>query len=548
MIKILAQLSIYFVFHSALIAQVSQQWLNPYYGSGSGNNYSYAIKLDNSGNVLVTGSVWTNFTNYEDFGTIKYSSEGTQLWPARRYNGTGSNYDHSRAIAIDANNNVYVTGESWGGSSLNDIAIVKYNPNGDTIWTRRFNSSINGNEYSNSIAVDQAGNVYVAGESSNTGTLQDFILLKHNSFGTLLWSHTYNGSANGNDEAVKVCIDNSGNAYVTGYVRETSSGPDIITIKYDSTGAEQWVRKYNGPGNDADYGRSIAIDLQGNVYVAGESVGIGSGFDYVLIKYNSAGQEQWVSRYNGTQNGNEFLTALYVDNYGQIYISGGSTGSKNAFDYATIKYSSLGDQLWSARYNGPKDSVDYSSALAVDTLGNVYVTGYSEGSSPTFAFDFATIKYNSDGFEQWIQRYNGQGSKNDYATGIAVDNSGGVYVTGYSVGTNNYHNFITIKYQQNTTDIISEKELQPKDFALIQNYPNPFNPSTKISWQSPVGSHQTLKVYDVLGNEVATLVDEYKTAGSYEVDFDAAGLSSGVYFYRLQSGSFVESRKMILIK
>lgn len=91
----------------------------------------------------------------------------------------------------------------------------------------------------------------------------------------------------------------------------------------------------------------------------------------------------------------------------------------------------------------------------------------------------------------------------------------------------------------------------PFEFNLSQNYPNPFNPSTIISWQSPVGSHTTLKIYDVLGNEVATLVDEYKNAGSYEVEFNAgqtSGVSSGVYFYRLQAGEFVETRKMILTK
>ncbi|BDQ01452.1 M14 family zinc carboxypeptidase [Ignavibacterium sp.] len=93
-----------------------------------------------------------------------------------------------------------------------------------------------------------------------------------------------------------------------------------------------------------------------------------------------------------------------------------------------------------------------------------------------------------------------------------------------------------------------------KTFSLEQNYPNPFNPSTKISWQSPVSSWQTLKVYDVLGNEVATLVDEYREAGKYEVEFDATDLSgsksltSGIYFYQIHVGAFVESRKMILIK
>lgn len=86
------------------------------------------------------------------------------------------------------------------------------------------------------------------------------------------------------------------------------------------------------------------------------------------------------------------------------------------------------------------------------------------------------------------------------------------------------------------------------NFSLEQNYPNPFNPSTKISWQSPLSGHQTLKVYDVLGNEVATLVDEYREAGSHSVNFDAGGLSSGVYFYKLQSESFVETKKMILLR
>jgi hypothetical protein len=85
-------------------------------------------------------------------------------------------------------------------------------------------------------------------------------------------------------------------------------------------------------------------------------------------------------------------------------------------------------------------------------------------------------------------------------------------------------------------------------FILEQNYPNPFNPSTKISWRSPIGSWQTLKIYDVLGNEVATHVDEYKPAGKYEVEFNASVLPSGLYFYQLISGNFIETKKMLLIK
>ena len=95
---------------------------------------------------------------------------------------------------------------------------------------------------------------------------------------------------------------------------------------------------------------------------------------------------------------------------------------------------------------------------------------------------------------------------------------------------------------------IVEVEIAPTKFALQQNYPNPFNPSTKISWQSPVGSWQTLKIYDILGKEIATLVNEEKPAGNYEVDFNASQLASGIYYYQLRAGDYVETKKMILLK
>jgi len=98
------------------------------------------------------------------------------------------------------------------------------------------------------------------------------------------------------------------------------------------------------------------------------------------------------------------------------------------------------------------------------------------------------------------------------------------------------------------TNVGDENNSIPTVYRLEQNYPNPFNPTTKIKWQSPSAGYQTLKIYDVLGNEVATLVNEYKNAGSYEVNFDASKVSSGIYFYQLQAGSFIETKKMLLLK
>ncbi|MFZ1519663.1 MAG: YCF48-related protein [Ignavibacteriaceae bacterium] len=112
---------------------------------------------------------------------------------------------------------------------------------------------------------------------------------------------------------------------------------------------------------------------------------------------------------------------------------------------------------------------------------------------------------------------------------------------GYGVYSN------TNQFVTNLTDL-ENTVIQPFEFSLSQNYPNPFNPSTKISWQSPVSSWQTLKVYDVLGNEIATLVNEYRDAGNYEINFDASKLSSGVYYYQLRAGDFVETKKMILLR
>ena len=103
-------------------------------------------------------------------------------------------------------------------------------------------------------------------------------------------------------------------------------------------------------------------------------------------------------------------------------------------------------------------------------------------------------------------------------------------------------------FPENATNIGVTNDFVLSDYYLFQNYPNPFNSITKISWQSPVASHQTLKIYDVLGNEVATLVNEFRNAGKYEIGFDASELTSGIYYYRIQAGDFTDTMKMILMK
>jgi hypothetical protein len=109
-------------------------------------------------------------------------------------------------------------------------------------------------------------------------------------------------------------------------------------------------------------------------------------------------------------------------------------------------------------------------------------------------------------------------------------------------------NIRLVNYTLTPTGINSLQNELPAEFVLSQNYPNPFNPSTSISFQLPEAGNVSLKIYDVLGKEVMTLVDEYRVPGSYEVRLDASNLSGGMYFYKLVSGSFSETKKMILVK
>src|SRR6266513_2619024 len=198
---------------------------------------------------------------------------------------------------------------------------------------------------------------------------------------------------------------------------------------------EAWVARYNGPGNDFDAAEAIAVDNSGNVYVTGRSWGSGTGYDYTTIKYNSAGQEKWIARYNGPDNADDYAEGIAVDESGNVYVTGESANAAGFSDYVTIKYSSAGQELWIARYySRPGNYPDAASAIAIDGSGNAYVTGTSLFYSPA-SYDYGTIKYNSVGQGQWVARYNGSGNRDDYALAIAVDNSGNIYVTGTSFGS-----------------------------------------------------------------------------------------------------------------
>ena len=199
-----------------------------------------------------------------------------------------------------------------------------------------------------------------------------------------------------------------------------------------------------------------------------------------------------------------------------------------------------------ARYNGPGNAVDIAFDLAIDESGDVYVTGGSRAAD--LVDDFATIKYRASGVEEWTVRHSDEGEIYDLAAAVGVDGyRGGVYVTGSSTRLGG-RTCTTVKYTQATAAVDEEEAGRTGRFALQQNLPNPFNDMTAIRYSLPDRRHTTLKVYDALGREAATLVDGIRDAGDWAVEWDSRGFPSGVYFYRLQAGDFIQTKRLTLLR
>ncbi len=424
----------------------TRQWVSRFDGAGQDNDAAYAICVDASGNVYVSGrSQSVPYSSDHDYVTVKYAADGTELW-AVAYDGRAHRDDRAHAMTLDDAGNVYVTGSSEDTPGVMDFATVMYDTDGMELWVVR-RPGLSGSDGGGwDIALDPAGNVVVVGRAEQDGTDYDFWTVKYDGTGAELWSARYDGPASDADAACALVVDEFGAVYVAGRSEGVGTGYDYAAVKYDAAGTEQWVRRYDGPvsGEDRVYGMALGGD--GGVSVTGYSAGDGTSVDYATVKYDTDGDMQWSRRYDGEGSEYDCGWAIVADGDGNVIVTGKSTGLGTGLDYATIKYGPTGAELWTGIYAGPVDSgqQDWAYAMAVDAAGNSYVTG---GSFEVLTDDdIRTFKYDTDGNIVWSASYDGPASGEDWGYAIVVDDVGCVYVTGLSDGVYTGRDYVTIKY------------------------------------------------------------------------------------------------------
>ncbi len=358
--------------------------------------------------------------------------------PWTRFSRYSAISDDAFRIKTDNCGNVYTAGTTSASGNLIDIFVIKYNSEGDTLWAQTYNGRDSGfvsQDKFGDLEIDTAGNVYItsAAPSFQLGTY-DLVTIKYSPDGTLLWLKKLNFRFE--DIPLAMCSDNSGNVFVTGYARESGGSPMYITVKYNSSGDTAWTRSYTGENFDGSTARDICIDASGNVYVSGNSAKFAQGNDYVTIKYSSAGTVLWTRRYNyPLGNSQDIPTAMVIDASSNITITGYSDSSVVGYqDFLTVRYNSNGDQLWTARTPGSGGQDDYALDLAVSSTGNTAVTGYARNSSGNY--DMVTVLYNSSGVKQWQAVQAGTGNYHDIGRSVAFDASGNVYAAGNLANAN----------------------------------------------------------------------------------------------------------------
>lgn len=268
--------------------------------------------------------------------------------------------------------------------------------------------------------------------------------------GNLRWRASYNGSADGMDVLTATAVSPAANCYVTGYTSETDIGQAFTTISYDSEGRMRWMDTFSGPDVVYSEGRSIYVDQDENVFVAGTASRYGFAEDWVLIKYNAWGARQWVVLFDRDLKPDRVAAVTGNPSGSQVFLIGTSINAGSGEDISVLSYSAAaGNLLWEHHFDNPENLLnpDRGVAIATDSSGYVYAVGNSFANP---AYDIALFKLReADGSRQWLRRYDGPLNANEGVFDMAVSPAGSVYLGGYTANGNGGTSMLALKYNTN---------------------------------------------------------------------------------------------------
>jgi len=479
------------------------------------------------------------------------------------------------AIALDPAGNVIVAGTVNGNGADTEAVVTKWDPTGAVMWNIQLGlgQSLTA---PTCMTTDTLGNIYIGGTVRNSPVADsaDFLLLRIDNNGSLVWSRTYNGSAGRLDQVTAIATDASGNVYITGEskgeIKFTSrfgteiipEGLDYETIKYDGSGQVLWSNRYYT--NLTDIPSAITLDAAGNAYVTGSANGVAT-----TVCYNGqTGTGQWVAISASAQNN----TSIALDPSGNVVTAGYAINSGN-LNYIISKYTPTGSLSWSATAAaGPYAPFTYGPnvALAIDKGSFIYISGESIplGAASVQNLQFLTQRYAPTGQSEWSQYYSyGSGYANIPSWVTTVEPAvpspfryPTVFVGGYAGLAGGNSELASLTYTQSvirlnlsaSVDSVSAKTASPDDgsTAALANYPNPFHGTTTIAYSLTHQSHVTLQLFDASGKTIATLLNDDEPAGLHTFPFTANRLIAGIYAYRIVAtspqGNLTTTKQMII--
>ena len=463
----------------------------------------------------------------------------------------GNLYDVGRSVQQTDDGGYIITGHTNSfGAGVNDVWLIKTDTDGDIMWTKTFGGIYNDEGYSVQQTID--GGYIITGYTRSYGAGgNDVWLIKTDDVGDTLWTNTFGKFSHEYGNSVQQTAD--GGYIITGATLNINSGYDVYLIKTDVAGDSLWTKTFRG-GNYLDEGYSVQQTADGGYIITGVTSRSSALRDIWLIRTNTTGTILWTKDFGGS--GDNWSHSVQQTTDGGYIITGETTSfDAGEYDIWLIRTDTKGDTLWTKTFGGIGS--DYGYSVQQTTDGGYIITGYTE-SFGFGGFDAWLIRTDTNGDALWTKTFGGISPDFGYSVQQTAD--GGYIITGYTISFGKGGDIYLIKVAaDNITAIDEMPESVINDYRLLQNYPNPFNTNTKIKYTVPSNlkygmSNVTLKVFNFLGNEIATLVNEEKPAGTYEIEFntqlttDNKPLLSGFYFCRLQTENFSETIKMLYLK